>query len=106
MRNIAMLETAKNAPAMPPLTAIFDTLICGLEVSSLTLHLLKPGYQESTPPKASRAPMRDSRRSGQAAARGLPKQPYFRSRASRASERTARSRVTNCMPLARANAAR
>ena len=39
MRNINMLPRAKIAPAMPPPTASFDMLICGVEVSSLIVHL-------------------------------------------------------------------
>jgi len=34
MRNIAMLPKAKIAPAIPPPTATFAMLICGVRVSS------------------------------------------------------------------------
>ena len=37
MRNIAMLETAKNAPAMPPLTAIFDTEPYNARIASMPI---------------------------------------------------------------------
>jgi hypothetical protein len=49
MRNIAMLQRVKSVPAIPPPTTTFDTLICGLRLSSLTLHLLPVTYHQSTP---------------------------------------------------------
>ena len=48
MRNISIVPIAKIAPAIPPPTASFDMLICGLEVSSLMEHLY---YQAITDPQ-------------------------------------------------------
>ena len=60
MRNIAVLQTVTIVPAMPPPTAIFDTLICGLRASSRIPHLLALSYHEFTSRSSPISPTRSA----------------------------------------------